>query len=445
MGKGKRISLIRGVKLVDPETGNVREDAEIRIGGGKIESVRLGEPGGAAGSGTEFDGAGLYAIPGLIDTHVHSLGIYTEDMPGLFDLGWVRRQQEKNYAAFLRAGVTTVRDMGAPTKMIAEAADWAQRNPALAPRILYAGPVFTVKGGYPDFAHRTPPPVRLLTGFVRAEVRGRLDARSLVDRVADTGACCIKTCFQSRKFDDRRTRLKTIPLPWLREIIDRAHGHGLPVAVHCAYKEDLLKILDLPFDSFEHTACDADLGAEAAARLAAKGAPVSGTLMTFALIDHVNEYEELIERDMARYEPKPLENVRASLARLRRGESTSRFFGSDVVVNGPEQVRRNVRLLVEAGVKIVNGTDSGGAITPCGCPAWEFAEMKRCGLGALEILRSATTLAAATVGRPDLGRISAGAAADVVLLRSNPLEDTAAFGDVAAVFRDGRLVHEAAV
>jgi imidazolonepropionase-like amidohydrolase len=55
------------------------------------------------------------------------------------------------------------------------------------------------------------------------------------------------------------------------------------------------------------------------------------------------------------------------------------------------------------------------------------------------VLRAATAAAADTLGRPDLGRVAPGAAADLVLVAGNPFRRLADTRAVAAVVARGRL------
>jgi imidazolonepropionase-like amidohydrolase len=57
----------------------------------------------------------------------------------------------------------------------------------------------------------------------------------------------------------------------------------------------------------------------------------------------------------------------------------------------------------------------------------------------MAVLRAATTVPAAYLARPDLGGISVGKRADLVLLQRNPLLDIANTQAIEAVVADGRL------
>ena len=62
------------------------------------------------------------------------------------------------------------------------------------------------------------------------------------------------------------------------------------------------------------------------------------------------------------------------------------------------------------------------------------------GMSPAEILRQATAGAAARLNAPQLGRIRAGADADLLLVDGNPLEDIAATERIVAVFFKGERV-----
>jgi imidazolonepropionase-like amidohydrolase len=99
---------------------------------------------------------------------------------------------------------------------------------------------------------------------------------------------------------------------------------------------------------------------------------------------------------------------------------------------------------VEAGVLICLGDDYGGRIIPHGTYGRELGVYARStGVDALEIVRWATVNGGILVGDQDLGTLTAGAVADVVIVDGDPLEDLDVLADVSnirAVMRDGRLL-----
>ena len=93
---------------------------------------------------------------------------------------------------------------------------------------------------------------------------------------------------------------------------------------------------------------------------------------------------------------------------------------------------------LEAGVTVTAGTDSGSTFVPHGAVPTEIRLMHESGLSPRQALASATWLAAAEVGLPDvIGTLSAGAQADLLILNADPLQDLSALEDVAAVLQSG--------
>ena len=101
-------------------------------------------------------------------------------------------------------------------------------------------------------------------------------------------------------------------------------------------------------------------------------------------------------------------------------------------------------LLTERGVPMLAGTDVPCGAVPPGLSLWqELRFFNEAGLSPVEALRAATSAAAAFMQRPELGRLGAGAAADLVVVRGNPLEAIPRHPDIVRVMRDG-VLHEPA-
>ncbi|CAG9986784.1 unnamed protein product [Clonostachys byssicola] len=108
-----------------------------------------------------------------------------------------------------------------------------------------------------------------------------------------------------------------------------------------------------------------------------------------------------------------------------------------------EAVVSNVRLLHQAGVPLLAGTDAVGVVTPMiSVPFgltlhWELQNLVVAGLSPLESLRAATVLPALHHRLEDRGAIEHGKRADLVLLNSNPLDDIVNTMDFARVWVAG--------
>jgi imidazolonepropionase-like amidohydrolase len=93
---------------------------------------------------------------------------------------------------------------------------------------------------------------------------------------------------------------------------------------------------------------------------------------------------------------------------------------------------------LRAGVTIACGSDAG--VFAHGDNAREIELMVEYGMSAADALRAATAVAARVIDRDaDLGRIAAGAVADLVLVRGDPLRDPSALRNPALVLKDGRI------
>jgi imidazolonepropionase-like amidohydrolase len=100
-----------------------------------------------------------------------------------------------------------------------------------------------------------------------------------------------------------------------------------------------------------------------------------------------------------------------------------------------DRQRQSFRAAVEAGVKMVFGSDA--AIYPHGDNARQFSSMVAFGMTEAQALQAATVNAAALMKQNDLGVIAPGMLADIVAVPGNPLEDIRVTESVSFVMKDG--------
>jgi cytosine/adenosine deaminase-related metal-dependent hydrolase len=110
----------------------------------------------------------------------------------------------------------------------------------------------------------------------------------------------------------------------------------------------------------------------------------------------------------------------------------------------PEAMARTVRRLLAHGVPVLAGTDSMNPFVAPGAGLLEELQLlAAAGLGLEGALETATRRAGEVLGVPGLGRLEAGAPADLALFRGDPTRDPAALGRLAAVVARGRLYDRA--
>src|SRR6202035_1986925 len=108
---------------------------------------------------------------------------------------------------------------------------------------------------------------------------------------------------------------------------------------------------------------------------------------------------------------------------------------------------KNLKTLEDAGVTIAAGTDAGNIGTIHGPALFrEFQLMKEAGLTNMQILQCATANAAKLFGGETgahIGKIDEGNFADLVILKSNPVDDIAHASDIDSVMKNG-VIYRAA-
>ncbi|MBO3742262.1 amidohydrolase family protein [Actinoplanes flavus] len=387
-------------------------DGERELPGGALVLVEQGlitgvEPGAApAPDGwPEWHEPGTTLLPGLIDAHTHLCGNSEADaldrLPGL-GRAELDEAIEASLSVQLAAGVTAVRDLGDQ--------DWAvvdrhRGSRPARPHVVAAGPPITTPDGH----------CAAMGGGVRgvAELRRAVRERAehgadLVKVMATGGLATIGTDVRACQFTGEE----------LRAVVGEAHRLGLPVTAHAHATAGVRQAVAAGVDGIEHCTCLGPGGARTppglAEQIAAAGIVVCPT----------------VGHDFGPT-GKPPPEVAERMARA----------GFDL-----SRRREQVGELFRGGVTMISGVDSGiHPAKPHGFLHRTIAELVECGVPVVAALASATALAARACGIADrTGRLRPGLAADLVIVRGDPIRDVAALGSVRAVVRAGEFVRPAA-
>ncbi len=374
-------------------------DAAVTVDGDRIVFVG---PAAAAPEAPAVDLGDVTLLPGLIDCHVHltfsaSATVVEDYLADSDELRLLRGAENARRA--LLSGVTTVRECGGANAQVFALRSAAARGLILAPRIVAAGAPITTTGGHCWFWGLEADGPDALLRAVRAQVKAGAD---YIKVMATGGALTPRTNPVAPQYSEAE----------LRAIVDDARRLGLKVAAHChgtqgiinAARAGVLTIEHCSFQSAEGLVWDDD----AAAAVLAAAAFVCPTLAIAERASHGLPDDH-------------------PLSQYRR-------------ISGPTRAA-NLRRLFDMGVPFISGSDAGVTLTPFEDFVYNITLLvERVGLTAHQAIQTATLHAGRALGRPDLGALAPGMAADLLAVAGDPLAAIGALWDVRCVVARGERV-----
>jgi imidazolonepropionase-like amidohydrolase len=377
--------------------------AALRLAGGSVwdglsDGVRSGDV-SVAGSfiaepdreAKEIDVRGCTVMPGLIEGHAHLCfnaqpdwrAVYDGDSPASMLL-----RMAGNAQRMLRAGITTVRDLGAPTGLAVELRDAIAAGHIAGPSLLVSGAPVTTTGGH--------------CYFMGGEADGVDGMRRAVRERAKAGVDWIKVMATGGNMTPRtNTFAPQYTVEELQAGIADAHRLGLRLTAHAHGIEGVRVAVSAGVDMIEHCSYTTPGGIvrddTLIGEIVAKGIIVSPTV---------------------------------SVGYRRWSDDGRKAARADVM-----------RTMLEAGCRVLMSTDCG---IP-GVPHEALGEAldvlhEMTGRPPVELLRLVTSRSAELLGLEDRGRIEPGMRADLLVVEGDPTADLGALVRVRHVIAAGRLM-----
>lgn len=391
--------------LIQPATGQVQHNVLITLEGGRIRQVQEN----AAPASGALDLSDHTCLPGLIDAHTHTL------LQGDITAADYDEQLLKQSVAYraivatrsvrraLEYGFTTIRDLETEGAGYADVDLKKAINQGIipGPRMQVATRAMDVTGAYPLLGYSPDVPVPHGVQVVDGPDNGRKAVREQIS----FGADWIKVYADRSYFvrpDGVLDDIPTFTLDELRAIVDEAHREHHKVASHAMALNGVHNSVEAGVDSIEHGnyIADADLKT-----MAQKGIYYIPTI-------YVGEY-------------------------VAQGRAAA---GAKVWLDMIKIHEETFRRALNAGVKVVFGTDVGGFDWSID-PAVEFPLMVKYGMTPMQAIRSATVTSAEMLGmQNDVGSIAPGKFADIVALKGDPLSDISLLEKIDFVMKGGEIV-----
>jgi imidazolonepropionase-like amidohydrolase len=388
--------LLWNARLFDGRGGPPRDHVAIDVRAGMIASVE--DAVGATAPDGAREIAGRTVLPGLIDAHLHVVSDL-ERSPGFgpppplkgeeprpAELRWFVLAQAAR--AFLRAGFTTIRDVGSYDDEAIVLREAIRLGLVDGPQILSCGRIISA----------TAPGARIF-GTMYQEADGPWAMRRAVREQIRRGADYIKVMATGARSVERED---PEPAQMTREeldaVVDEAHRMGLRVAAHAEGLDGARMAIEADVDTIEH-GLSLHRAPDLLRRMAGDGIVLVPTLSTF---------HDLADRFASEFAP-----ALVAQAERQRDEAYATLTAAH-----------------DAGVTLALGFDSG----PPGANAQELTRMIDGGLSAAEAIVAATTGSAQALGLADRGTIEVGKVADLLVVDGNPLEEPGLLCDVDRIW-----------
>ena len=394
------VVLLRPDRVWDGTADAPRTGVVVLVRGDRIVAVGTPAAVNAPRTARVIDLPGATLMPGLIDLHSHVLlHPYNEtswdDQVLREPLGLRVARATNHLRATLMAGFTTLRDLG--TEGAGEAdyglARALEQGILVGPRLFVANRAIVMRGSYGPRGFA--PEVAVPQG---AEEAGGIEELSRVVRdQIRRGADWVKVYADYRWGPNGETR-PAFTQDELNRVVEIASASGRPVAAHASSPEGMRRAALAGVQTIEH----GDNGtAEVFALMKQKGVAF---VPTIAAGDAILQY-----RGFKRGDPEP-ERVK--------------------------EKRASVKLAIDAGVTIANGSDVG--VFAHGDNAREVELLVDYGLSPVQALRAATSTAAHVLRMErKLGEVREGALADLIAVRGDPTRDVTAIRAVTMVMKGG--------
>ncbi|EKV10333.1 Amidohydrolase [Penicillium digitatum] len=398
--------------IVDPAEGKLIPNATVRISEGRIFQIVTEGSTIAIDDLSEelvIDLSEKYLCPGLIDCHVHVAVV-----PGEANLQAYKEMSERVsllrqphvLKSMLDRGFTSIRDCGGASLAIKEA---VEDDVIPGPRLFIAGHALSQTGGHGDLRGSHDSQLfcggsisgisRIVDGpaecyrYAREELRQGAD---FIKIMGGGGVASPTDRIEHVQFSDEE----------IRAFVTVARNASTYVTSHSYTPRAIQQAIKLGVRGIEH-----------------------GNLLDFETAEMMAEMDVFLT-------PTLITHVMSKQMSFLSADGATK--NEEVLDKG----LKSMKMAVDAGVTVCFGTDLLGPM--------HFAQSKEFSvrssvLTPLQILRSATVNAARLVMQENrLGQIHEGFAADILILKGNPLEDITILDrveeNILAVIKDGRVV-----
>ena len=369
---------------------------------------------------------GMTVMPGLWEMHAH-LMINGHSNYAYWDVAYKDKLEDEIMPAsavqLLLAGVTTVRDLGAPLDESASIKKRIESGELPGPRLFVSGPFIQHKA-YPG------------TDNFRWGINGVSDAKAKVRRLHEAGMDIVKLIDHDE-----------MTLSEAQAVVDEAHKLGMKVVGHSHRPEEIRRGLEIGIDNFEHTglATSPEYPESVMTLLkerTATGRIRGGPLYWTPTIEGLWNYEYTRDNPEAKddpcwhrgLQPDTIADIQKSIAH------PDRLLYFQLTPKRKPTLKRKFAQLREAGVVLMIGTDSGIPLKFHCQSTWNELDVwvNVMDVPVMETIQAATYWPAKFMGvEEQWGTIVPGRFADIIAVKGDAMRHIGLLQSVDFVMKGG--------
>lgn len=388
--------------VFDGHSGELKKDYSVVVCDGVIQDVLPSSEAGLPDNcDRTIDCTGMTLLPGLIDCHINLVGLITSEQRYGVVPRTVGASVLRGVAGgmnCIRAGVTTLRVDSNGHHGTYALRDAFDAGTFPGPHMILPGrPICTTCGHGWNFGNHVADGPWEVRKAVREEI---MEGAEWIKLMITGGAGTA-----TERINDQQMCKEEIFAG-----IDEAHARGKKCFAHLTVTKAIYEAVEAGIDSVEHGIY---LDRDCAQALRDTNTP---------LVPTIGVYRRLVDRGEKGLVPDYM------------------YKKSLQIVETHTQAFHHA---LDAGVRIVAGTDSGQDWFPPGQSLLnELVIMNEEGLSNADTLRSCTGYAAELLERPSIGCVRKGADADILVVRGNPMNNMTDIYKTAYVMRGGKLLIE---
>ncbi|MEO6348933.1 MAG: amidohydrolase family protein [Aquaticitalea sp.] len=438
---------ITNVTVTDVENQKILPNQTVVITKDLISNIQPSKKIKIPENATVIDGKGKYLSPGLTDAHIHFFqngGLYTRPdaidlrkyAPYEAEIQLSKDDMEHKLKMYLKSGLTNVIDVGANYHLLKEREDF--RNNDSLPSIFITGPLATT--------YEPPVYENLKEDEPFNLVKTVEDGIKMVQNELPLKPDFIKIWYivGTDGLPIEESARKNLPI--VKAIIDEAHKNNLKVAIHATERITAQLAVENGADYLVHSVDDEILKPDFVQLLKKNKTVVCPTLVVHG------GYEKTFGQtlDFSVYDLKTADAKQlGTLLDLKHLSDTLFVNRYKLGVNSKQSLdawhkadsisKVNLKMLSDAGVTIVTGTDAGNIGTMhVSSYLNELKQMHESGMSNWQILTASTLNGAKVLDKEnEFGSISIGKKANLILLDANPIENIENVTKINRVINNG--------